>query len=116
MSASAEAVEGTCDAYRLADHRFNVLANDVSLLCCRKVKGQPGPLIHEFVWFTRLDRHGVVMMIIIGGRCLSLYMLLGVVAVTATASRQRRVRFPCEPDEILGPLSSLERCRHSYNL
>lgn len=85
VSASAEAVEGTCDAYRLADHRLNVLADDSSLFICRKVKGKPGPLIQEFVWFTSFDRHGVMMMII-GGRCLALYMLLGVGAVTATAT------------------------------
>ena len=75
MSAPAEAIEVTCDTHRAAVVR-PTLAYYRDLVLQRNVKVQSRLLIHERVWCSRLDRHGVMR--IIGVRRLALYMLLGV--------------------------------------
>lgn len=60
MSALVEAVEGICDAHRLAVHRFNILSYDRLVVPIGNVKSQPCHLVHDSVWFSWLDGHGVM--------------------------------------------------------
>lgn len=75
MSASTEAIEGTCNARQLAGAVISRVGYDRLVIILRKVKDQPRLNIGNVVRYSRHDGHGVMR--IIGGRCLALYMLPG---------------------------------------